>query len=413
MDVNEIRKEVDPELPANNPRKQANLISKFFFAWLDPLIWTGYRRELKQEDLYATPEAAKSQKLLKDFKTYWTFKHQKETEVRLWLALLQFFKVTVTLHGTLHLCEVLMFMAQAVLVGYLSQYFCEKNSLEEELTTLQNSNKSDLANSVEDEIKLVTRNAFLYAAGIALLGIAQALIHAWALFLSSILGMKIRVLLTAAIYDKSLHLSHSTIGQLSIGHIVNLASNDVQRYDLGVDFAHMWWIFLVTLPLLVYLLWSEIGPSCLVGLGLVFVQPPLQYILGRLYTKLWLKSAKVTDKRVRVMNEIISGMRLIKMYAWEWAFHEYVKKIRKKESNIITKASMIRGVNQAIFYSLLSLLGFITFSMYTGLGNSLTPKKVFTVLSLYGVARFFFVRLLATGVLGISEMWAATIRIEV
>jgi len=42
-----------------------------------------------------------------------------------------------------------------------------------------------------------------------------------------------------------------------------------------------------------------------------------------------LKAAKVTDKRVRVMNEIISGMRLIKVYAWEWAFHEYVKKIRK------------------------------------------------------------------------------------
>ena len=41
-----------------------------------------------------------------------------------------------------------------------------------------------------------------------------------------------------------------------------------------------------------------------------------------------LKSAKVTDKRVRVMNEIICGMRLIKMYAWEWAFHEYVKNIR-------------------------------------------------------------------------------------
>ena len=41
------------------------------------------------------------------------------------------------------------------------------------------------------------------------------------------------------------------------------------------------------------------------------------------------KSAKVTDKRIKVMNEIISGMRLIKMYAWEWAFHEYVKNIRK------------------------------------------------------------------------------------
>ena len=37
----------------------------------------------------------------------------------------------------------------------------------------------------------------------------------------------------------------------------------------------------------------------------------------------------MTDNRVRVMNEIIIGMRLIKMYAWEWAFHEYVKNIRK------------------------------------------------------------------------------------
>ena len=41
-----------------------------------------------------------------------------------------------------------------------------------------------------------------------------------------------------------------------------------------------------------------------------------------------LKSATVTDKRVKVMNELISGVRLIKMYAWEWAFREYVKEIR-------------------------------------------------------------------------------------
>ena len=81
-------------------------------------------------------------------------------------------------------------------------------------------------------------------------------------------------------------------------------------------------------------------------MSLVFLQPPVQYISARLYAKLRsvchknifrkcipllhrLKSAKVTDKRVRVMNEIISGMRLIKMYAWEWAFYEYVRKIRK------------------------------------------------------------------------------------
>ena len=41
------------------------------------------------------------------------------------------------------------------------------------------------------------------------------------------------------------------------------------------------------------------------------------------------KSAQVTDKRVRVMNEVITGIRVIKMYAWEYAFRRVVTKLRK------------------------------------------------------------------------------------
>ena len=101
-----------------------------------------------------------------------------------------------------------------------------------------------------------------------------------------------------------LRLSHSTIGQLSIGHIVNLASTDVQRFDLvrdtratsvyilriapqGFEFLHMWWVFVVSIPVMAYLLWRELGPSCLIGIGLILIQPPLQYALARLHTRLW------------------------------------------------------------------------------------------------------------------------------
>ena len=37
----------------------------------------------------------------------------------------------------------------------------------------------------------------------------------------------------------------------------------------------------------------------------------------------------VTDKRIRIMNEIISGMKVIKMYAWELAFKDVVSKLRR------------------------------------------------------------------------------------
>ncbi|XP_065882473.1 ATP-binding cassette sub-family C member 4-like isoform X2 [Dysidea avara] len=384
-------------------------------SWLNSLTWIGYRRELKQKDLFANPEGTRSQELLNGFKKCWDLElkqQQKGRKPRLWFALLRYFKGTMIIYGILFYIETLVFLTQAVLVGYLSQYFCEKNSLEEELSLLRRTNDTNSVDRVEEEIRVATRNAYLYTTGMSLLGFSLTMIHAWSLYLACLTGMKNRILLTAVIYDKMLRLSYSTIGQLSIGHIINLASNDVQRFDLGLEFFHMWWIFPLSVPLAVYLLWSEIGPSCLVGLFLIFLQPPLQYILGRVYTRLWLKAAKVTDKRVRVMNEIISGMRLIKMYAWEWAFHEYVKKIRKKESKIITRASMIRAVNHASFYALLSILSFVTFSTYTGLGNVITPKKVFTVISIFSVARLYYYHLVVLCALGISDVWAASKRIQ-
>ena len=42
-----------------------------------------------------------------------------------------------------------------------------------------------------------------------------------------------------------------------------------------------------------------------------------------------LKAARITDRRIKVMNEVITGIRVIKMYAWEYAFSDVVNKIRR------------------------------------------------------------------------------------
>ena len=41
------------------------------------------------------------------------------------------------------------------------------------------------------------------------------------------------------------------------------------------------------------------------------------------------KSALVTDNRIRIMNEIITGVKVIKMYAWEYAFKAVVSRLRR------------------------------------------------------------------------------------
>lgn len=41
------------------------------------------------------------------------------------------------------------------------------------------------------------------------------------------------------------------------------------------------------------------------------------------------KIAKRTDERVKVMSELVNGVQVIKMYAWEKPFEELVAKLRK------------------------------------------------------------------------------------
>ncbi|XP_065919840.1 ATP-binding cassette sub-family C member 4-like [Dysidea avara] len=404
------------ESPAENPRKEAGWFSLFIFHWLNSLMWKGFRHELKHEDLYATPEESRSQELHKSFNKYW--RHEKEHarighKARLWFALFRCNQWTFIIHGMCFATEFMLLISQSVLVGYLSQYFCMKRTLEDELTLLRNmSRTNDSITSKQEEIDDATRDAYLYAVGMILIVVCLTFVHGWGFHIALNTGMQLRIITTGAIYHKALKLSHSTIGQLSIGHIVNLASNDVQRFDLGILFIHEFWIVPLFLPIIIYLLWREVGPSCLVAISIILLQPPLQYILARLFASWRLKSAKVTDKRVRVMNEIISGMRLIKMYAWEWAFHEYVKKIRKKESRLITQASMIRAGNLAFLFVAVNLLNFVTFSTYTGSGNTLTAKKVFTFISLISFASFFFVNYVVQFLLSVSEMLVATQRIQ-
>lgn len=51
--------------------------------------------------------------------------------------------------------------------------------------------------------------------------------------------------------------------------------------------------------------------------------------IGKRSAQLRLQTAKRTDFRVKIMNEILLGIQVIKMYAWEKTFATMIDKIRK------------------------------------------------------------------------------------
>ena len=56
---------------------------------------------------------------------------------------------------------------------------------------------------------------------------------------------------------------------------------------------------------------------------------PLQSWIGKQFSKLRSEPAIKTDERIRIMNEIIQGIKVIKMYAWEFSFAKMLQEARE------------------------------------------------------------------------------------
>ncbi|XP_036071587.1 multidrug resistance-associated protein 4 isoform X2 [Oryzias melastigma] len=226
-----------------------------------------------------------------------------------------------------------------------------------------------------------------YAAGLSILTIGLALLHHLYFYHVQRTGMKIRVAMCHMIYKKALSLSSLAMGKTTTGQIVNLLSNDVNKFDEVTIFLHFLWVGPLQAAAVVGLLWVEIGPSCLAGMVVLMFLMPTQTMFGRLFSKFRSKTAALTDNRIRTMNEVVSGIRIIKMYAWEKPFSALVSTVRHKEISKIMKSSYLRGLNMASFFCASKIILFVTFTLYVLLGNTISASRVFVTVSLYTAVR--------------------------
>jgi ATP-binding cassette, subfamily C (CFTR/MRP), member 4 len=98
-----------------------------------------------------------------------------------------------------------------------------------------------------------------------------------------------------------------------------------------------------------------------------------------------MRVAKRTDDRVSVMNELIQGIQVIKMYAWETPFRSVVKQARKKEVDQIEWASYIRGIylSTMVFTERSTLFIAILACIYEG--RPITADLVFSMATFFNV----------------------------
>ncbi|XP_035611096.1 ATP-binding cassette sub-family C member 4-like isoform X2 [Oncorhynchus keta] len=377
-----------------NPSATANLFSQVFFCWLNPLFRIGYKRRLEEDDMYKVLPEDGSERLGEELQRHWDHEVQKAAKElrppKLTKVLIKCYWKPYAVLGIFTLIEEVIKVIQPVFLGKLIQYF----------------EKYDPDNM--DALY----EAFGYAAGVCLSTLILAVTHHLYFFHVQRTGMKMRVAMCHMIYKKALCLSSAAMGKTTTGQIVNLLSNDVNKFDEVTIFLHFLWVGPLQAAAVLGLLWVEIGPSCLAGMAVLVILMPTQTMFGRLFSKFRSKTAALTDNRIRTMNEVVSGIRIIKMYAWETPFSALVNDVRRKEISKIMSSSYLRGLNMASFFAASKIIVFITFTVYVLLGNTISASRVFVAVSLYSAVRLTVTLFFPSAIEKLSETRISVRRIK-
>lgn len=198
------------------------------------------------------------------------------------------------------------------------------------------------------------------------------------------MGTKIRLALAGLIYRKCLQLSKSASNDSLRGRAINILSNDLGRFDVALCFLHDVWKGPTESLLIGYLMYREIGISAVIGVAFMLSFIPLQAWAAKKAAYYRQKTAERTDLRVKLMNEIVQGIQVIKMYAWERSFAKVIADVRLKEVKAIRGTSYIHAALSCT--SMISPLSvFLALVSYVYLGDALTAKRVYTVSSYFNM----------------------------
>ncbi|KAF8907317.1 ABC transporter [Gymnopilus junonius] len=200
-------------------------------------------------------------------------------------------------------------------------------------------------------------------------------------------GVLVRGGLITAIYDRSLRLTARARSTLTNGKLVNHISTDVSRIDFCAGFFHMSWTAPIQMIICLILLLTNLGPSALAGFAFFIVATPAQtYVMKKLFT-LRRKSMAWTDKRAKLLQELLGGMKVIKFFAWEIPFLERISMYRRNEMAYIYTLLLIRAANNAVAMSMPVLASVLAFITYSASGHTLEPGVIFTSLTLFTLLR--------------------------
>ncbi|KAK9767152.1 hypothetical protein K7432_003275 [Basidiobolus ranarum] len=352
------------------PEQYANVFSLITFSWMNPLLKTGSKKPLVEEDLWTLEEDYKARQISDQFQNLWQreLTEGKKSPSLVWTLAKSF--------GFPFLCGALFKVVQDVLAFVQPQL----------LRKLMGFVGSQATNDPEPPYR-----GYTIAGAMFLTAITQTIFLHQYFQRSTVTGMKLRCALVTAIYRKALVLSNGARQKYTVGEIVNHMTVDAQRVQDLCMYANIAWSGPFQIALSLYFLYQTLGPSVFAGVGVMILSIPLNGLLARKMQALQKAQMKNKDSRIKLTDELLNGIKVIKLYAWEKSFLNRIFHVRNDlEIETLKKYGYTSAMQNFFTICVPFLVTLSTFGLYTLVGDNdpLTPELVFVSLSLFNLLQF-------------------------
>ncbi|KNZ81013.1 Multidrug resistance-associated protein 1 [Termitomyces sp. J132] len=424
------------------PEGRVSILSRVFFSWLDPLLYVGFTRPLEEHDLWKLPDEQSAENITKELeRAYYSrcpphqrpkcFPHraarsdadfdakfdsdmkevtEKESDEAakdlsvydssLFKALHTAFFKRIWIAGALHLCsdtlKTLTPLLNKVILTWLTNSYVYFRLSDEQKASGIIERPRGIGYGIGLAFALFVMQGLMMRAGVCF---SQHLTDRYSLCLQTI----------GSIFRKSLRLSGRAKLEHTVGQITTMISTDATRIDQFAAFAHFIWVApiqvrmsLTSLSMIhqlrpikiligIGLLIGNLGYSALVGLAVMVFGLPFQAILVMIIFKQREKGVKITDIRVRLTTEVLQGIRLLKVYAWEEFYAAQIGTYRAGEIAALRKTSIASSILIASITFIPVVATVLSFITYALTGHDLNIAVVFTSLQLFTIIRVPFI----------------------
>nr|XP_015838719.1 PREDICTED: multidrug resistance-associated protein 1 isoform X5 [Tribolium castaneum] len=380
-----------PKLKNPCPEENSSFLSRLLFSWFDPLAWRGFRRPLVDSDLWDMKPEDSASEVVPTFEKHWKRILQKcesNSPTRQTRASykLDSARVDIVNSSTKKQASILPALVKAFGPTFI---FGALLKLIQDLLTFVSPHILNLL------IQFVKNNeeqwkGFLYAGALFVTATIQTIVLSQYFNRMFVVGMRIRTALVSAIYKKALRVSNKARKESTVGEIVNLMSVDAQKFIDLTAYINMIWSAPLQIILALYFLWNILGPAVLAGLAVMIILIPVNGYIANKVKVLQIKQMKNKDERVKLMNEVLSGIKVLKLYAWEPSFEKQILKIRTKEIQVLKEAAYMNAGTSFIWSCAPFLVSLVSFGTYVMVDehNILDASKAFVSVSLFNILRF-------------------------